>query len=254
MAQMDRSKYIPIIQIKSTNILGYDPPVARIYKTISTLLNDTQSGVLSNHFDSNGVLYFSGTGILQKYVNNTAVVVAGNRTVGFSGDGGQATSALIGEVFGIAFDSVGNIYLADFTYHVVSGIISTIAGTGGVSGNSGQEGQATSAFLNRARSVLIDSNNNMYIVCSGSNVINKIDTNGIITTIAGTGTSGYTGDGGQATSCTMNGPAQIGLYNNSLYFADGSNFVVRKIGLGTRIITTVVGQENNTHNGEDKQF
>jgi hypothetical protein len=203
-----------IIQIK----FDAPPSVARIYKTISTHLNDIQSGALSNHFDSNGVLYFGGTGILQKYVNNTAVVVAGNRTVGFSGDGGQATSALMGDIYGIDFDTVGNIYLADLTYHVVqkidivSGIISTFAGTGGSAGNSGQGGQATSALLNCVRDVLIDSNNNMYIVCSGSNVINKIDTNGIITTIAGTGTSGYTEDGGQATSCTMNSLAQIGLY------------------------------------------
>jgi hypothetical protein len=118
---------------------------------------------------------------------------------------------------------------------------------------SGQGGQATSALLNRARFVLIDSNDIVYIVCSGSNVINKIDTNGIITTIAGTGTCGYTGDGGQATSCTMSNPAQLSLYKNSLYFADGSNFVIRKIDLNTDIITTVVGQGNNTHNGDGGQ-
>jgi hypothetical protein len=93
----------------------------------------------------------------------------------------------------------------------------------------------------------------MYIVCSGSNVINKIDTNGIITTIAGTGVSGYTGDGGQATSCTMSRPAQISLHNNSLYFVDSGNVVIRKIDLDTGIITTVVGQGNNTHSGDGGQ-
>jgi hypothetical protein len=136
----------------------------------------------------------------------------------------------MGDIFGIAFDTVGNIYLADLTYYVirkidvVSGTISTIAGTGGVSGNSGQGGQATSALLNRARSVLIDSNDIIYIVCSGS-----------------------------TTSCTMTNPAQSSLYKNSLYSADGSNFVVRKIDLNTGIITTVVGQGNNTHNGDGGQ-
>jgi hypothetical protein len=143
-----------------------NPPIVRTYSTISTLLTDSQNNVWSNRFDSNNVLYFSGTGILQKYVNNTAVVVAGNGTLWFSGD-----------IFGIAFDTVGNIYLADLTYYVirkidvVCGTISTIAGTGGVSGNSGQGGQATSALLNRARSVLIDSNDIIYIVCSGSTLV-----------------------------------------------------------------------------------
>jgi hypothetical protein len=241
-----------------SSITSPPPPIARTYKTISTLLSDSNN-VYSNRFDSNGVLYFGGIGILQKYVNNTAIVVAGNGTNGFSGDGGQATSASMGEILGIAFDTVGNIYLADLTYHVirkidiVSGVISTVAGTGGSAGNSGQGGLATSALLNNVRDVLIDSNNNMYIVCSGSNVINKIDTNGIITTIAGTSTSGYTGDGGQATACTMNNPAQLSLYKNSLYFADGSNFVIRKIDLNTGIITTVVGQGNNTHSGDGGQ-
>jgi hypothetical protein len=81
----------------------------------------------------------------------------------------------------------------------------------------------------------------------------SIDTKGVITTIAGTGTSGYTGDGGQATSRTMKYPAQLFLHKNSLYFADGSNFVVRKIDLNTGIITTDVGQGNNTHNGDGGQ-
>jgi hypothetical protein len=210
------------------NVAGYGcrsiasktPPVARDYTTVSTLLTDTQYKIYSNKFDSNDVLYYGGNGIIHKFVNNTAIVVAGNGTRGFSGDGGQATSALIGQIRGIDFDSVGNIYFADLTYHVVrkidivSGLISTIAGTAGTSGNSGQGGLATSALLNGARDLIFDSNDIMYIVCSGSNVINKIDTNGIITTIAGTGVGGYTNDGGQATSCTMNVPAQISLYKN----------------------------------------
>ena len=93
----------------------------------------------------------------------------------------------------------------------------------------------------------------MYIVCAISNVINKIDTNGIITCIGGNGSSGYTGDGGQAILASINSPCQIALYQNSLFFVDGVNNVIRKIDLDTGIISTLAGTGINTSNGNGGQ-
>ena len=241
-------------QVAFTKIFAMALPPSTLPPSISTVLTNTDRCYCCR-YDSNGKLYFGSNGIIQIFHNNRISSFAGNGTFGFSGDGGQVSEALIGDVRGISFDSVGNLYFADLLYHVirkidiVTGVISTVVGTGGVAGNSGMGGQGKSALLNKARDVIFDVNDNMYIVCSTSSVINKVDTNGIITNIGGTGSSGYTGDGGQATLATMNAPAQIAIFQNSLYIADGNNFVIRKIDLQTGVISTVVGAGQNTSTG-----
>ncbi len=165
---------------------------------------------------------------------------------GFSGDGGPATSAKLKTAVSVAVDSSGNLYIADYTDQRVrkvdtSGNISTLAGTGS-SGFSGDGGSASTAQLSNPRGVTVDSVGNVYITDNGSHHVRKVDTLGIITTVAGTGTAGYSGDDGSATSAKLNGPFRIAVDSaDNLYITDNGNHCVRKVDKTTGIITTIAG-------------
>ena len=136
-----------------------------------------------------------------------------------------------------------------FTYHTnaqVKGIITTIAGTPVTSGYSGDGGAATGATFHFPNGVAIDGDGNIYVADRSNHVVRKINaTTGIITTIAGTGSFGYTGDGGLATSATLHSPSHVKIFGladtASLYIADEQNSVIRRIKLSTGIITTIAG-------------
>ena len=141
---------------------------------------------------------------------------AGNGTAGFSGDGAPAGNAEMNGPTVVVLDSAGNLYIADRYNNRVrkvmaaTGIITTIVGNG-TPGYSGDGGPAVSAELSQVTSVTLDSMGNLYIADFGNNRIRKVDTAGIITTVAGNGTSGYSGDGGPATSAEMKKPAGVAL-------------------------------------------
>ncbi len=171
------------------------------------------------------------------------------------GDDSLATRAeLVGPV-GVTRDNAGNTYIVDEgSYRVrkvdASGVITTIAGNG-VPGNSGDGGPATNAHLGVLYGVTVDKTGNVYVVDNSNNRIRKINTAGIISTIAGTGVVGYTGDGGPAIAAELNSPIDIVAdTSGNLYFTDWLNNVVRKID-GAGIITTVVGDgvAGSTGNG-----
>lgn len=159
---------------------------------------------------------------------------AGNGTPGYSGDGGAATSAQLSAVSGITGDGSGNIYISDAGNSDVrmvntSNIISTYAGNQ-TPGFSGDGGIATAASMASNTHVAMDGSGNLYISDAGGSRIRKVaSSSGVITTIAGTGTLGNTGNGGAATS------AQIQVYSlvvdaaGNVYFLDGPNSIVRKI-------------------------
>src|SRR6185295_6178171 len=133
--------------------------------------------------------------------------IAGNGLDGFSGDGNFATSASMSFPLGLARDQSGNIYFADANNNRIrkistSGIISTVAGNG-VGRFGGDGGPAFNASLNIPSDVAVDSAGNLYIADSGNNRVRKVDTTGIITTVAGTGTDGYSGDGGPASQAML---------------------------------------------------
>ena len=135
----------------------------------------------------------------------TISTVAGDGTAGFGGDGGPATSALLNTPADVKLDGAGNFYIADSANHAIrmvnasTGIIYTIAGIGGQSGYSGDGGQATLAHLAYPSGIAFDGDHALYISDTGNNAIRKVDlSTGIITTVAGTGTAGSTGDGGAA--------------------------------------------------------
>ncbi len=178
-------------------------------------------------------------------------VVAGNGLLTRSGDGGLAVNAALDTPLGIAVDALGNLYIAEFGSHVrkvtPDGIIQTIAGTG-EDGYSGDGGPAIAARINQPRGLAVDSAGNLYIADTGNNVIRRVSPGGIITTFAGTGQAGYSGDRGPATSAQLNFPVHVALdAAGNVYIADSFNAVVRKVSGG--IIDTVAGGGFNTADG-----
>ncbi|MBV9401554.1 MAG: hypothetical protein JO062_26500 [Bryobacterales bacterium] len=189
----------------------------------------------------------------------TISTIAGTGQSGYSGDGGQATKAKLNDPRGIVTDPVGNVYFCDRQNNVVrkidtNGVITTAAGTG-VAGYNGDNIQGTRAQLNIPWRVTMDPAGNLYIADAGNDRIRKLAPNGIITTIAGNGQPGYSGDGGAATAATLRIPeqAELDAFGN-LYIADTGNNVIRKVDT-SGIITTVAGNGfgagigNSTGNG-----
>ena len=147
--------------------------------------------------------------------NGIISTVAGNGTFGASGDGGQAVAASLSDDLGVALDGGGNVYVADSSNHRVrmvttSGIITTIAGTG-QQGSSGDGGPATAALINRPVALIVDSGGGLYICDSSDHRIRRVSPSGIITAFAGNGIGTYSGDGGPATSASLNFPLGITL-------------------------------------------
>ena len=173
--------------------------------------------------------------------------IAGNGTGSYSGDGGPATSAELYYPAGIAVDAYDDIYIADQANNrirkVSGGEITTIAGIG-TSGFSGDGGSAISAEITNAQGVAIDILGNIYIADGGNNRIRKIS-GGIITTIAGNGTAGFSGDGGPATSAEIYLPYGITVDTaGNIYFADVKNNRIRK--LTPNNVTGVTAAQNAT--------
>ncbi len=189
-------------------------------------------------------------------VNTAGIIttVAGNGTAGFSGDGGQATAAEINAPEGVAFDIAGNFYIGDYhNYRVrmvnTSGIINTVAGNGTM-GYSGDGGAATAAELNYPCGLTIDAENNIYIADLANNRVRKINTLGIINTIAGNGTQGYSGDGGQATAAELYNPAWLTFdAAGNLYISDMDNNSIRMVN-SAGIISAIAGNGTAGYSGD----
>ncbi len=171
--------------------------------------------------------------------------IAGNGVYAFSGDGGPATNAQLDFPQGLAFDSIGNLFITEYHNNRVrkvntSGIITTFAGNG-IGAFSGDGAAATLACLNDPQDIAIDHSGNIYLTDLFNRRIRKINTTGIITTIAGTGTVGSTGDGGQATAADIT-PEGIAVdFHGNIYFPGGSGGnSVRKINT-SNIISTIAG-------------
>jgi len=210
-------------------------------------------------FDAAGNLYISDENNSRIRKVNTAGIIttiAGNGTIGFNGDGGQATAADINPK-GMTFDAAGNLYIADFNNSRIrkintAGIISTVAGTG-TSGFSGDGGQATAAALRYPYDVVFDDAGNLYIADSYNNCIRKVNSAGIITAIAGNGNLGYSGDGGLATAAKLYQPTGMAFdASGNLYIADSFNNRIRKVNTAG-IITTVAGTTTYGYNGDGIQ-
>ena len=205
-------------------------------------------GIIDIKFDRYWNLHIaasSGARIVK--VNSAGVVytVAGNGTWGYSGDGGQATAAQLQGCDFIAFDTAGNLYISDNVTSRIrkvntAGIITTIAGTG-VSGFSGDGGPASAAQLNHPGPGHVDRQGNIYIFDRVNYRVRKIDTSGIITTIAGTGINGFSGDGGPATAAQFGEMRDLTMDTaGNIYICDVTYSAIRKIA-PSGIISTIVG-------------
>ncbi len=180
--------------------------------------------------------------------------VAGSGIAGFLGDGGSATSSRLYGPSNVAVDSANNIYIADTLNNRIrmvtaTGVITTIAGIG-TSGFSGDGGPATSAQLNGPSGIGLDSAGNLYIADETNNRIRMVTTTGVISTVAGTGTGGFSGDGGQATSAQLNFPTSVVVDTaGNLYIADSRNIRIRMV-KATGVISTVAGTGTGGFSGD----
>lgn len=184
----------------------------------------------------------------------TITTIAGNGVANYSGDGGLATNASIQGPYGITSDPSGNIYFADIFNNRVrkinsNGIITTMAGSGG-QGFAGDSSIATNASLFWPHGVAVDTIGNVYIADMGNNRVRRVDTSGIITTIAGSANGGYGGDGGLAINALLFGPYGVAINAaNNLFIADYGNHRIRKVD-GNGIITTVAGTGSAGYTGD----
>jgi uncharacterized protein (TIGR03437 family) len=201
-------------------------------------------GVTEDIYGNLYIAEFYGQRVRKVTPTGTITTLAGNGTQGYSGDGGPATSAELNGPYRVTVDLAGNVYIPDSGNSRVrkvspDGTITTFAGNGS-SGYSGDGGPATSAVLNYPEAVAFDLAGNYYIADEGANVIRKVNPSGIISTAVGTGTAAYTGDGGPATSATLDGPVGIQVdASGNLYISDQLNNVIRKVTNGT--ISTFAG-------------
>lgn len=189
--------------------------------------------------DSAGSLYIADTvnHRIRKVTSSGAIsTVAGAGIAGYGGDGSVATLAQLQFPAGVTVDSAGNLYISDFGNNCIrkvtsAGIISTVAGTG-AGEFSGDGGQATSAGLNGPTSVFVDAAGNMFIVDHLNSRIRKVTSSGVISTFAGIGTAGFSGDGGTALLAQLNNPMGIaGDNSGNLFVADYDNNRIRKIAI-----------------------
>jgi Secretion system C-terminal sorting domain len=239
-----------IATIAGTGVAGFSgdggPAIsAQLNRPLRVKLNSLGEILIADDFN-NVVRKINTSGTITTY--------AGNGIVGYSGDGGPSTNASLWGPQDVAFDALGNMYIADGGNNVIrkinsAGTITTIAGTG-TAGYSGDNGNATAAQLYDPFGIVFDNSGNLYFSDAGNHRIRKINNSGIITTFAGTGIGGYSGDGGPATSSKLKLPGYLGMSSTGeIYVPDWPNHCVRKIN-NAGIITTVVGNGTPGQNGD----
>ena len=208
------------------------------------------SGALYEPFgvatDSSGNVYVTeyGDGRIRKITGgstNKISTIAGNGTLGFGGDGGAGTSAELNVPRGLAVDGGGNIYIADWgnnRLRKISGSNITTAAGNGLTSYSGDSGMAVQAQLNAPNGVAVDAAGNLYVADTLNNAVRQITPKGVITTFAGTGTAGFSGDGSAANKAQLNAPQGVAVdTSGNVYIADSGNYRVRVVGTNGNIST-----------------
>jgi sugar lactone lactonase YvrE len=225
-------------------------PASTPVPALNTAIAPYMGGVA---LDTTGNVYFHGVNAVYKLMPDGMLMrFAGTTELGYNGDNRSAVSARLftddegsGWLAGVTVDTAGNVYIADsYNYRVrrvsPDGLITTVAGNG-KRGDSGDGGPAVDAQLQATSGLAIDALGNLYIADVQSHRVRKVSTDGIITTIAGNGTQGYSGDGGLAVNAQLNSPYGIAIdRSGNLLIADTLNQRVRRV-FPSGIITTVVG-------------
>jgi sugar lactone lactonase YvrE len=222
----------------------------------------TLSGPSSVALDPAGNLYIadSSNNLIRRIDAFTGIIatVAGSRSLhGYSGDQGLATAAALNTPNGLALDPSGNLVFADTGNNVIrrvdaaTGVITTVAGNGAAV-FGGDNGLATAASLNNPWGVLLAPTGELYIADQNNNRVRMVSTAGMITTVAGTGLAGLSGDNGPATAASLNVPAGLALdAAGNLYIADSGNNRVRKVSGATGNITTIAGNGSLSFDGDN---
>jgi uncharacterized protein (TIGR03437 family) len=217
------------------------------------------SALLNNpnglRFDPLGNLYISDefNNVVRKIDPNGIITTFAGSVQGYCGDGGPATSACLNGPLGIAVDVVGNVFIAEFGSNAIRkvdtrGIITTVVGGNPSGAYSGDGGPASAASLNHPLSVEFDAAGDLYISDSGNSRVRKVDTNGIITTIAGNGSAGYSGDGGPATAAEFI-PGSIRMDASGNLFITDKSYRVRAV-LPNGTVWTVAGNGKPGFSGD----
>jgi hypothetical protein len=253
--------------------IGVGPQVALTSGTISTLAGTGTAGYSGDQgsansaklngpskeaTDSAGNLYIADTAnnvIREVSALGTITTIAGTGTAGYTGDSAVATAAQLNHPAGVAIDSAGDLFIADTGNNVIrevlpSGVIVTAAGTGS-SGYTGDNGAGFNATLNAPSGLAVDSFGNLYIADAGNNVVRELSVLGTMTTIAGNGTSGYSGDNGSAIVAQLKAPNGVSVDNaGNVIIADIGNSVVREVNL-LGIVKTVAGSGTAGYSGDN---
>lgn len=210
--------------------------------------------------DASGNIYFINGNAIRKLKVSTSIVttIAGSSVAGYSGDGSIATAALLNNPAGLALDATyANLYISDQANNCIrkiklsTNIITTVAGTV-TAGFSGDGATALTAQLTSPGGIAINAAGDLFISDKGNQRIRKVTAaSGNISTIAGTGTAGFSGDGALATAAKINSPAGIAVDGaGNIYFADRSNSRIRKIAASNSYISTIAGNGNTTFGGD----
>ena len=207
-------------------------------------------------FDKEGNLYIADRNnhrIRKVDRRGTITTFAGTGVAGFNGDGGKASEAQLSRPSGVVTGSNGEVYISDRSNDrirvVKKGIITTVAGNG-IDGFKGDSGPATQARLSKPFGITLDKKGNLYIADRGNNRVRKVDTRGIITTVAGDGGFFFMGDNGPAYRASIAGPTGVVVDDNGiLYIADRSNNRIRSVDT-QGMIRTIVGTGHQDYNGE----
>ncbi|MDB5099523.1 MAG: repeat containing protein [Cyanobacteria bacterium RYN_339] len=193
--------------------------------------------------DASGNLYIADTAsnkIRKVTPGGIISTVAGTGVAGAAGDGGAATAAQLKSPTDVKLDAAGNLYIVDYANHKIrkvapGGTITTIAGTG-TAGSAGDGGAATAAQLNLPYGAALDAAGAIYIADQANHKVRKIAAGGTISTLAGTGAPGATGDGGPATSALLTQPTAVAVdAAGNVYVTDTGTNVLRKIAPGGTI-------------------
>jgi len=198
-------------------------------------------------FDPQGRLFVAGDHAPLVFLvdtDNTVHWVAGSGDFGNDGDGGPALEARLNTPWGALPDGQGGVYISDLEAHVIryvdsQGVITTVAGTG-TAGYSGDDGPGAQAQLDGPTHMALDAQGRLFICDTNNHAIRRLDRDGVIRTIAGTGEAGYSGDGGPAVSAALNQPFDVRFSpQGDLYIADRDNNVIRRIDSAGNIETVV---------------
>jgi hypothetical protein len=210
--------------------------------------------------DGAGNIVFTefGNSTVREIVSATGLIetLAGTGTIGYSGDGGAATAATLSHPEGLAFDSANNLYIADTYNNVIrkvsslDGTISTIAGNGS-EGFGGDGGPAAGGIFDQPEGIAFGTDGSLYIADFKNYRVRRINGSGTLNTVAGTGTSGYSGDGGAAIAAALDHPASVAVdAAGDVFFSDSDNNVIRKINGASHLIDTVAGNGAAASSGD----